>query len=529
MNSQAYGTMQSIVGKENISRDPAVMDSYIYQMFGGDAERFGPHRPAAVALPGSTREVQALVRTCNRFGLKFKAHSTGWGVFGNPGAENVVMMDLRRMNRLQEVNEKDMYAVVEPYVIWAQLQAAAMKKGLNCSIIGAGSNTSPLASCTSVQGIGTYNLSMGYNNRNILGVEWVLPDGEILRLGSLGSGGDWISGDGPGPSLRGIMRGAFGAFGGLGVFTRCAVRLYHWGGPAEMPSENIFPTQERLKEYPDQLRMVPMAFENVHDLGSAMTKIAEEEIAYSSCNLGKGLLLMGIGKNNKEGIDLYNSLSPFIPELCVVILLASSSPKELEYQEKNLMSIMADNNGQRLEMLEEPDLRDLITLSLVKVGSLSAKAAFGPSGSFHPIACGFNTTSGAIYNEIEKIEDLKREHLGSGLLVDDSGLGTWGPVLLDQGHMAYYENETRYDPTNPESVEAWNRLNTATNELLIKEKRLIPFLSQLAVAHHTGESAHDTIASHLTCDYRVWQQSFKQAFDPNDASDSSLYIEKEKS
>jgi glycolate oxidase len=78
---------------------------------------------------------------------------------------------------------------------------------------------------------------MSYSPRNVLGVEWVLPDGELLRLGTPGCGEGWFSGDGPGPSLRGIMRGASGAFGGLGVFTACDIKLFKCPGTPAKKAE----------------------------------------------------------------------------------------------------------------------------------------------------------------------------------------------------------------------------------------------------------------------------------------------------
>ena len=67
--------------------------------------------------------------------------------------------------------------------------------------------------------------------RNVLGVEWVLPTGEILRLGTAGTGAGWFSADGPGMSLQGLMRGQWGAMGALGVVTKVAAKLYDWCGP----------------------------------------------------------------------------------------------------------------------------------------------------------------------------------------------------------------------------------------------------------------------------------------------------------
>ena len=97
----------------------------------------------------------------------------------------MIKIDLRRMNRILEINEKSMYAVVEPYVIGAQLQAELMKRGLNCNQCGAGTNCSALP-IAAHQGIGHLSQSASYGERNQLALEWVTPDGEIVRLGFSG-------------------------------------------------------------------------------------------------------------------------------------------------------------------------------------------------------------------------------------------------------------------------------------------------------------------------------------------------------
>jgi glycolate oxidase len=68
--------LEDIVSPRYISEDPAVMDSYAYQWL---AETVRPNhskfmtRPEAALLPASTKEVQAIVRTCNKYKIKFKA------------------------------------------------------------------------------------------------------------------------------------------------------------------------------------------------------------------------------------------------------------------------------------------------------------------------------------------------------------------------------------------------------------------------------------------------------------------------
>jgi len=527
MNDEAYKMFESVLGPDNVSRDPGLLDAYTYQWLGemiGEPNRFGPFRPACVTLPSTTEEVQAIVRVCNRHGLKFKAHSTGWGLYANPGEEGVVMLDLRRMNRLIEINEKDMYAVVEPYVIWAQLQAEAMCRGLNCVTIGAGSCTSALANCTSLMGTANNNVSMGYNERNVLGVEWVLPDGEIVRLGSPGSGAGWISGDGPGPSLRGIMRGTFGALGGLGVFTKCAVRLYQWGGPAELPSENIVSMDERLLEYPENARLFVPYFESRVMMEEALARIGESEVAYSTGLLERGLLTLGLGVDNLNSAEMRESLLPTIPKNFFTCLLVGNSARELEYQTRVMNQILEQTAGRRFEMMEQEGFRDIITLFLVKGGSVPAKAVFSPTGSFNPLLCGFFGTRRTLVKGMDDAEEIKRKYIESGLLADDMAEGGWSPLIMDHGHMEYFEHETLFDPHVPESTLALIMLTIETNQSLADKKLMIPFASQVKVARAQGLSVHDSIAAHMNCDYRTWQRQFKQAFDPNDAADSCNYI-----
>ena len=179
-----------------------------------------------VLLPGSTEEVQAIVRLCNKYKIKYKAASTFWSGQAYPSHDDTIQLDMRRMDRILEIDEKNMYAVVEPGVIAATLQAEAMKVGLNTHIAGSGCSCSVLAGATSYFGSGPGNLYGGWFYDNLLGMEWVLPTGEIFRTGSLGSGCGWFCGEGPEPSMKNAARGFLGAKGSINVFTKCAVKLF---------------------------------------------------------------------------------------------------------------------------------------------------------------------------------------------------------------------------------------------------------------------------------------------------------------
>lgn len=233
-----------ILGRRNVSDDPAFICGYSWAASSGGApssQQLAEHRPVAIVLPSSTEEVQAVVKACVRHNLKFRAHSTGTAAFHCVQQDRVVSLDLRRMDKIVELDASNQIAVIEPYVTAAQLQAEAMKVGLTPHIIGAGWTHSPLASATSLAGVGISGHHTGHNVRNLMAWEWVTPEGDVVRGGSAGAGSGWFAGEGPGPGFRGVIRGMAGAGGGLGVFTRIGYKLHPWAGPIEMEHRGAHP------------------------------------------------------------------------------------------------------------------------------------------------------------------------------------------------------------------------------------------------------------------------------------------------
>ena len=262
-------------------------------------------------LPGTTAQVQSIVRLCNKHRVRFQAVSTGWigWIPGSLSFSGVIYLDMRRMNRILEINERNMYAVVEPCVTTAQLQAEAMKRGLICSVNGAGANTSALPLAGGA-GDGHFGQSVSFAERNLLAAEWVTPEGDIVGLGSFGSVSEWFCGDGPGPSLRGIIRGQVQHYGGMGVFTKAGVKLYHWPGPAEMPLEGVSP-EYTLSEIPANCLARYFSFPSVDEQLEAERRIGESEIAFEVMGFHVGLLLLPYQRAMKRLSRTINYSAPW--------------------------------------------------------------------------------------------------------------------------------------------------------------------------------------------------------------------------
>lgn len=512
IKDEAYNELVAALGAENVSREPAVLDGYTWQPTNNDnPEGNWVIRPEAVVLPASTEEVQEVVRTCNRHGLRFKAFSTGWGAWAGPTMENVVIVDLRRMDRIVEIDARNMYAVIEPYVCGAQLQAEAMKVGLNTHIIGAGPNCSPLASATSAWGVGHDSIYMSYSARNVLGVEWVLPDGEVLRLGTLGSSGDWYNGDGPGPSLRGIMRGSCGALSGLGIFTRAAIKLYNWPGPPEMELDGIM--LDAKMEVPEGVGFYMCFFPDRKSFSDAMYEIGEAEIAYNALRTSFGGYFDILTPRLFRKIEHTTALKSMIKDtfkFTLALLFAGNSERELEYQKKVLHAVCAKHGGIAMDTTLMKDFFSMLFMSFVR--ATIPALVFRMGGSFST-ALDRNEALDSQVAWGDIIMNIKDPYIERGEILDD---------LSDNPYFVPYENNTwchcevvyQYDPRNQKHREALEPIFVDVT---------IAAIDNCMEPLFTSDPRVRKMLSPLAGNFSEYQKAISKGLDPGQTADNLLY------
>ncbi|MHA1262257.1 MAG: FAD-binding oxidoreductase [Candidatus Freyarchaeota archaeon] len=514
-----YEKLESVVGPENISDDPVILTVYSFQYLADlanpDSAKWLPHKPEAVVLPGSTEEVQEVVKICYEHNVKFKAHSTGWGFWSGVGLPDVIQLDLRRMNRIIEIDEKNMYAVVEPYVTAMQLQAEAMKKGLDCAIIGAGPNHSVLASCTAMMGYGDKGYHTSMNNRNLLGVEWVTPTGEILRLGALGSDAGWFCGDGPGPSLRGLMRGWHGTMGGLGVFTKCATKLYPWPGPEKLEVRGENPQYEM--EIPENFRVFLIYWNDWKSQAEAVYRIGEAEIGYIVWRPCSPVAIpLMITKTNNEYYQYLTQMQEMMEKyrFYLNVVLASESERELEYQERVLREIVDETGGEFLELIQD-EYAPLFALVLI-TQCYNARI-FRPSGQFHT-SFGAATSWDFSVKGARIGEQIRRKYVEEGYFHDDGNPENFWGGPYEHNKFTHFEGIFQYDPIDPDSRKAAHKYIEEAVMAVIENKLGVPIAPGAEPAMLLGP---------IYSDYHKWLGKIKKAFDPKNVSDHAFYIEPE--
>ncbi len=353
LTNDEYRSLEDIVGSEYITNEPVIMESY--NQVWGNKLAFGDKRhnpPAAVLMPGTVEEVQAIVRYCNSAGILFKPFARAFEYVATKlSNDRGILLELKRFNRILDIDEKNHHAVVEPYVTVCQLQNEAGRLGFFTGKPGVGYSASiiSLACCHQEMTISQLYTS-GYG-RNVLGAEWVLPTGDVLNLGTAGREGGWFSGDGPGFSLRGILRGRAGANGGNGVITKCSVKLYPWYADAPMDNRMIREPGEalsatRLAEVPGNYRAVVLTFPTTEQMMKAATEIGQAEVA---CIVAPGYIVTSVGAegNDEQWEFMRNNPveDPTKPARSVPVFVNGHSKRELEYREKAVMTVMEKWGG----------------------------------------------------------------------------------------------------------------------------------------------------------------------------------------
>jgi glycolate dehydrogenase FAD-linked subunit len=145
---------------------------------------FAAHRPDAVALPRSAKSVSVILRFANRHGIPVTARGGGYGYVGGcVPVRGGIVLSLERMNRIKEINRADFVAVVQPGVYTQTFQEAAEKLGLFYPPDPASRAHNFIGGNVATNAGGPRCLKYGVTRDYVLGLEVVLADGAIVRVG----------------------------------------------------------------------------------------------------------------------------------------------------------------------------------------------------------------------------------------------------------------------------------------------------------------------------------------------------------
>lgn len=219
MNMNIYEKLAEIVGAENVSKEPEEL--FIYS---SDPGTMPPSKPDYVVMPKTTEEVQKIVLLANKHKLPIVPMGGALSLSGlvRPLRGGIVI-DLKRMDRIIEVNEKARYAVIEAGVSEGKLKSYLDRNYPTLRL--STPDAPPIATVTAnalIHGSGRLSQIYGFHSEMITGMEVVLPTGEICRVGSCSLSPYWFSRS-PLPDLAGLF---IGWFGRTGIVTKLGIKLF---------------------------------------------------------------------------------------------------------------------------------------------------------------------------------------------------------------------------------------------------------------------------------------------------------------
>ena len=269
----ALEALREALGEEWATDSPSITCGYARDQ--GFLPASYPH---IACMPGSTEDVQAVYRVANEHLVDVIPYGTGLTTMGlaQPAFGGIVC-DLRRMDRIVELDGENMYAAIEPGVNYLMLQVAAQRAG--CRLLNP--STSATAGVISNHLFCNINLmasKYGFGMDNVIDVEAVLPTGEVLKSGPAALGAVKGHVPGPGPDITNIFRYAFGT---LGIVTKMTVRLY----PEAPYHQLILPVYEE-----DELALI----------AEALQMVAQDNLAVELASMMNSFFGIFVGDNNKE-------------------------------------------------------------------------------------------------------------------------------------------------------------------------------------------------------------------------------------
>ncbi|MDP6473504.1 MAG: FAD-linked oxidase C-terminal domain-containing protein [Alphaproteobacteria bacterium] len=200
-----------IIGAAHVMTDAASLRTY-------ESDGLSAYRqmPMLVALPGDTGEVSRLLAYCARHGVKVVPRGAGTGLSGGalPLAD-AVTLGLGRFNRILEIDYANRSAVVQPGVANLAISQAVDEAGFYYAPDPSSQIACSIGGNVAENSGGVHSLKYGLTTNNLLGLEMVLMDGEVIRVG-----GKQFDSDGY--DLLGLMTGSEGM---LGVITEVTVRI----------------------------------------------------------------------------------------------------------------------------------------------------------------------------------------------------------------------------------------------------------------------------------------------------------------
>ena len=342
--------------------------------------------PELVVLPGSTEDVQTVLRACHRERVPFVARGAGTGLSGGatPMAGGVVV-SLARMDRILEIDLASQRVVVEPGVANLDVTRAVASEGFFYAPDPSSQQVCTIGGNVAENSGGAHCFKHGFTAHHVTGLTLVLADGEVVELGGKALDPD-------GPDLVGVVVGSEGT---LGIVTQVTLRVVR---------------------APQLVRTLLAGFRTMDAAGAAVSGIVAAGILPSAIEMMDRLTI--------EAAEL--AVSPGYPEDAGAVLLVELDGvlEQVEDDAGDIERICLESGAFELRTAADEAAR-----ALLWKGRKSAFAAMGRIATDYYVQDGVVPRT-RLPEVLRRIEELSANHGLSVANVFHAGDGNLHPLVL---------------------------------------------------------------------------------------------------
>lgn len=295
--------------------------------------------PQCIVFPSSTRDVAEIVRMANRFETPIVGRGAGTGLSGGAIARNGgIVIVFSRMNRILEVDADNLRAVLQPGIVNLDLSRAVEHLSLYFAPDPSSQKSCTIGGNVSENSGGPHTLAYGVTANHVTGLELVLPDGEVVRIG-----GKAI--ETPGYDLNGLLVGSEGT---LAIVTEITVRLMR---------------------RPEAVKTLLAVYDTLDDTTESVVDITVRAITPAACEMLDGFTLRAVEDFVHAGF----------PKDCAAVLLieVEGLTEAVEAQAAQITEVCKLHRAREVRVARDNRERDLLWTG--------RKNAFGALGRLSPM------------------------------------------------------------------------------------------------------------------------------------------------
>ncbi|MGA3175875.1 MAG: FAD-linked oxidase C-terminal domain-containing protein [Candidatus Acidiferrum sp.] len=382
--------LNSLLGSSNVLHK--IEDLVLYE-YDGSVEKA---RPDLVVFPHTTEDVSQIVKLAAKHNVPIVGRGSGTGLSGGALARGGgVMIVFARMNRILELDLENARAVVQPGVVNLDITRAVEHAGLYFAPDPSSQKSCTVGGNVAENAGGPHTLAYGVTVNHVTALELVLPDGEVVRVGSR-------HGDSPGYDLCGLFVGSEGT---LALVTEITVKL----------------TRKA-----EAVKTLLAIFDAVDDASRTVAEITARGITPAACEMVDGWTLCAIEDYIHAG---------FPRDSAAILLIEVEGLREaVEAQAAAVEDVCRAHHAREVRIAKDDRERDLLWKG--------RKNAFGALGRLAP--CNY-VLDGVIPRSklpqaLQQIQQIGKKYNFSIGNIFHAGDGNLHPIVL-------------YDPRDPRQFE----------------------------------------------------------------------------